>query len=167
MAEVNKSQRPIDPAATAGAKVFLDSKDLPITYPNINPKHRKLIHRYIAPYEILRIRGNAVEQDIPNNMKSYDTVNVSRLEVAPTEDSRGAWGLPPAPAWDSRAWTSCFVESIAKHRPSSDKTSWEYKVKWEGWDEKDNTWEPEQNMAKAKQTVNQYWKAIGRRPKVK
>jgi hypothetical protein len=103
MAEVNKSQRPIDPAATAGAKVFLDSKDLPITYPNINPKHRTLIHRYIAPYEILQIRGSAVEQDIPNNMKSYDTVDVSRLEVAPTEDSRGVWGLPPAPAWDSRA----------------------------------------------------------------
>jgi transposase InsO family protein len=52
-AEANKSRRPIDPAITAGAKVFLDTKDLPITYANVNPTRRKLIHRYIGPYEIL------------------------------------------------------------------------------------------------------------------
>jgi hypothetical protein len=36
-AEANKSGHPIDPAITAGAKVFLDTKDLPITYANVNP----------------------------------------------------------------------------------------------------------------------------------
>jgi hypothetical protein len=37
MAEANKSRRPIDPAITTGAKVFLDTKYLPITYANVNP----------------------------------------------------------------------------------------------------------------------------------
>jgi len=36
-AQANKSRRPIDPAITAGAKVFLDTKDLPITYANVDP----------------------------------------------------------------------------------------------------------------------------------
>jgi chromobox protein 1 len=40
-------------------------------------------------------------------------------------------------------------------------------VKREGWDEKDNTWEPEENMVKAKEMLEQYWKEIGGRPKAK
>jgi hypothetical protein len=52
-AEGIKSQRPIDPAITTGAKVFLDTKDLPITYANVNPMRCKLVHCYIGPYEIL------------------------------------------------------------------------------------------------------------------
>jgi hypothetical protein len=36
-------------------------------------------------------------------------------------------------------------------------------VTWEGWDEMDHTWEPEDNTAKAKEIVKQYWKELGRR----
>jgi len=35
--EVNKSRRPFDPTITTGAKVFLDTNDLPITYGDVNP----------------------------------------------------------------------------------------------------------------------------------
>jgi hypothetical protein len=100
-------------------------------------------------------------------MAIHDTVNVSRLKVDRTDDSRVAWRQPPPPVRTSRAGTSYVVESIVNHRPNSDGTGWEYEVKWEGWDEKDNTWEPEENMAKAKETVKQYWKEMGGRPKAK
>jgi hypothetical protein len=53
MAEANKSRRPINSAITTGAKVFLDTKDLPITYAKVNPTRRKLVHHYIGPHEIL------------------------------------------------------------------------------------------------------------------
>jgi hypothetical protein len=110
MAEANKSRSPIDPAITAGAKVFLDTKDLPVTYANVNPTRRKLVHRYIGPYEILRIRGNAVELDLPNDMMIHDTVNVSRLKIDRTDNSRIAWRPPPPPVRTSRAGTSYVVE---------------------------------------------------------
>jgi hypothetical protein len=166
-AEATKSRRPITPAITAGAKVFSDTKDLPITYANVNPTRCKLVHRYIGPYEILCIGGKDVELDLPNDMTIHDSVNVSRLKVDHTDDSRIAWRPPPPPVRTSCAGTSYFFESITKHWASSDRTSWEYEVKWEDWDEKDNSWEPEENMAEAKEMVEQYWKEMGRRPKVK
>ena len=132
MAEAIKSPHPIDPAITAGAKVYLDTKDLPITYANVNPTRGNLVHRYIGPCEIVQIGGNGIELDLPQNMTIYDTVNVSRLKVDRTDDSRVAWWLPPPPVRTSHAGTRYIVESIAKHRPSSDGTSWECEVKWEG-----------------------------------
>jgi len=114
------SPRPFDPAITAGAKVFLDTKDLPITYTNVNPMRHKLVHRYIGPYEILRTSANTVELDLPDDMKIHKTVNVSRVKVDRTDDSRIVWRLPPLPVPTSCAGTCYVVESIAKHRPSCD-----------------------------------------------
>jgi hypothetical protein len=166
-AEANKSPRPIDPAITAGANVFLHTQDLPITYANVNPMRCKLVHRDVGSYEIFRLRWNAVAQDLPNDMTTYDTVNVSRLKVDRTDDSRIAWRPTPLPVLTSPASTSYVVQSIANHSPSSEGTGWEYEVNWEGWDEKDNTWEPENNMAKVQEMVKQYWKEIDGRPKEK
>jgi hypothetical protein len=88
MAEANKSQRPVDPAIIASPKVFLDTKDLPITYANINHTRRNLGHRYIGPSEILLIPGNAVELDLPKDMTIYNTANASKLKVDRTDNSR-------------------------------------------------------------------------------
>jgi hypothetical protein len=40
-------------------------------------------------------------------------------------------------------------------------------VKWESWDEKDNTWKPEDNMAKSKEVAKEYWKELCGQPKEK
>jgi len=74
---------------------------------------------------------------------------------------------PIDPAITAGAGTSYVVQSIGNHRPSTEGTGWEYEVTWEDWDEKDNTWEPEDNMAKAKEMVKQYWREIGGWPKEK
>jgi len=161
------SQHPIGSAITAGANVFLDTKDLPITYTNVNPTRCKLVHGYVSPYEILQIGRAAVKLDLPNDMWIHATVTISRLKVDRMDNSTVTWQPPPPPVRISHADTSYIVQSIANYCPSSKGTGWEYEVKWEGWDEKDNTLEPEENMTKPKEIVEQYWKEIGGWPKAK
>jgi len=48
-AEANKSRRPIDPAITASAKVYVYTHNFPITYANVNPAQLKLVHHQIGP----------------------------------------------------------------------------------------------------------------------
>ena len=89
------------PAITAGVTVFLDSKDLPITYANVNPTRRKPVNCCIGPYEIHRILGNAVELYLPDDMTIYDTVSISSLKVHCMDNSRIVWqplaqAMPPS-----------------------------------------------------------------------
>jgi hypothetical protein len=139
MPEANELRCRIKPTITASAKVFLDQKDLPLTYTNINSMHRKLVHRYIAPCQILCIYGNAINVDIPNNMTISDTVINSMLKVNRTDNSMVAWRLACPAEWTSCTCTCCVIESIANYQASSDGTSWKYEVKWKGSDEKDDT----------------------------
>jgi hypothetical protein len=156
MAEANKSQRPINPTITACAKVILDRKDLAITDANVNPMCHELVYCYIGTHKILRICGNLIKLDLSDNMTIQDTVKVSRLMLYQTANSKASWYLLPPPVRTSQVGTSYFTEPIANHRASSDRTGWEYEVRWEGWNEKDITWEPEENITKAKVTVKQY-----------
>jgi hypothetical protein len=110
MAEANKSRLPIDPAITAVAKIFLETKDLPNTYANVNPTQCKLVHRYISQLVIVRIRGNTIKLDLPNDMTIHDTVNVSRLNVDPTDYSRVTWRPPAPPVRTSRVGTSYVIK---------------------------------------------------------
>jgi hypothetical protein len=120
-AEANRHRQRVDPHIKAGAKVVLDAKDLPITYANVRPGSRKLIHRYLGPYEVVRfINPNAVELDLPNDMKIHDVINVSRLKAARANDERIEI-TPPPPVRTSRAGTSYVIEAIVGHRPDEDK----------------------------------------------
>ena len=164
-AQANRARRPVDAGIKVGAKVFLGSKDLPITYANTDPNRRKLVHRFIGPYTIVRMVGpNAVELDLPRDMKIHDVINVSRLKLDCSSTDR-ILKPPPPPIRTSKAGQTTYaVEKILSHLPDA-KNTWQYRVKWEGWDDNDSTWEPESALKNAKQAVDDYWNSIGGRPK--
>jgi hypothetical protein len=157
-AEANRHRQPVDPRMRVGSKVFLDTKDLPITYTNVRPNRQKLVHRYLGPYTIRKMMNpNAVELDLPNDMQIHDVVNVSRLKVDRTDNDR-IYVTPPPPMRTSRSGTTHVIEAVVGHRQDEDRRAgWKYQVKWEGWDVTDNTWEPEANLTGAKEMVEKYW----------
>ncbi|KAJ1026136.1 hypothetical protein NDA18_003795 [Ustilago nuda] len=59
---------------------------------------------------------------------------------------------------DEEASDEFEVEVIRDHRPHKGPQSWdmEYLIKWKGWSEADNTWEPETNLPQ--NLIDDYWK---------
>ncbi|KAF2117425.1 hypothetical protein BDV96DRAFT_572083 [Lophiotrema nucula] len=55
------------------------------------------------------------------------------------------------------------VEHILSHNPQGAEVL--YEVKWQGYEaKKDRTWEPESNLAGAKEVLREYWESIGGKP---
>ena len=48
-----------------------------------------------------------------------------------------------------------FVDKIVNHRKNKED-KWEYLVKWTGYDDSENTWEPTGHITE--RTLNEYWK---------
>ena len=49
------------------------------------------------------------------------------------------------------------IEKILGHRPHpTKKGEWQYSVKWKGYSEEDNTWEPQESFIE-RTTLKQYW----------
>jgi hypothetical protein len=52
------------------------------------------------------------------------------------------------------------VEKILDHRDYEQIKLREFLVKWSGYDETENTWEPEENLRHCKERLQDYWKRV-------
>ncbi|KAJ9522448.1 hypothetical protein QJQ45_008266 [Haematococcus lacustris] len=121
---------------------------------NMVGKARKLLPRYVGPFRIeAHVGRDAVKLTLPPAMSRIHPVfHVSLLR--PYEGNFGR--LPPTElGWldDSPQYE---VERIVNHRHVRAGKAKEYLVKWKGYDDSDNTWEPASNLANAPDCVNLY-----------
>ncbi|KAJ9522359.1 hypothetical protein QJQ45_008168 [Haematococcus lacustris] len=121
---------------------------------NMVGKTRKLLPRYVGPFRIeAHVGRDAVKLTLPPAMSRIHPVfHVSLLR--PYEGNFGR--LPPTElGWldDSPQYE---VERIVNHRHVRAGKAKEYLVKWKGYDDSDNTWEPASNLANAPDCVNLY-----------
>ncbi|KAJ9515330.1 hypothetical protein QJQ45_006553 [Haematococcus lacustris] len=121
---------------------------------NMVGKARKLLPRYVGPFRIeAHVGRDAVKLTLPPAMSRIHPVfHVSLLR--PYEGNFGR--LPPTElGWldDSPQYE---VERIVNHRHVRAGKAKEYLVKWKGYDDSDNTWEPASNLANAPYCVNLY-----------
>ncbi|KAJ9517687.1 hypothetical protein QJQ45_003988 [Haematococcus lacustris] len=121
---------------------------------NMVGKARKLLPRYVGPFRIeAHVGRDAVKLTLPPAISRIHPVfHVSLLR--PYEGNFGR--LPPTElGWldDSPQYE---VERIVNHRHVRAGKAKEYLVKWKGYDDSDNTWEPASNLANAPDCVNLY-----------
>jgi hypothetical protein len=139
------------PEYKVGDSVLLSTKDLPLR----ERPSRKLAEKYIGPYKIKNIiNANAVELDLPLNMKIHPVVNVSRIKKYVKQVHwQEAVAPPPVVVHGEEEYV---VDEVVDSRRRKGKL--EYLVKWKGYTAEHDTWEPKENLDNAKAKVTAYHK---------
>ncbi|KAJ9517139.1 hypothetical protein QJQ45_009105 [Haematococcus lacustris] len=139
-----------DSVFQVGDRVLLSTMNLR----NMVGKARKLLPRYVGPFRIeAHVGEDAVKLTLPPAMSRIHPV----FQVSLLRPYEGNFGrLPPTElGWldDSPQYE---VERIVNHRHVRAGKAKEYLIKWKGYEDSDNTWEPASNLANAPDCVNLY-----------
>jgi len=123
-------------------------------------KSRKLFPRFIGPFTIKhKVNPVAYELHLPSPYKLHNAFHVSLLK--PYRSPPGTV-RPPKPIVLDDA-TEFEVESILDHATvgkGKKKEIW-YQVKWLGYGDDYNTWEPASNLKNSPLILQEYWEGLG------
>ncbi|KAJ9519115.1 hypothetical protein QJQ45_007676 [Haematococcus lacustris] len=132
-----------------GQLVLLSTKNL-----RMKPgKAKKLLPRFIGPFKVLEHVGPvAVRLDLPRAMaRMHPVFHVSLLRPYTSEHPH----LPPPVEWLDEA-PLYEVEKLLAHRGVRAGKARGYLVKWQGYDDSYNTWEPRNNLVNCQEVLTAY-----------
>jgi hypothetical protein len=122
---------------TVGDQVWLENKNLTLTHGT-----RKLHPRRHGPFQITKqISPVAYKLQLPASWTIHDVFHASLLRPYKETEQKGANYTRPPP--DIVQGESEYeVEAIINHRHHGRKQDLQYLLKWKGYPDADNTWEP-------------------------
>ena len=113
----------------------------------------------MGPFAVVQAVGLvAYKLDLPANLKIHDVFHVSLLKPY-SWDGRTQ---PPPPTIYEDGIPEYEVERILDHRDvKRGRTKRrEFLVSWQGYGPEHNSWEPEYNLTRSKEAVQDYWDSI-------
>src|SRR6266851_2907319 len=130
---------PGPPRWTIGQKVWLDAKNLALLYGTI-----KLAPRRHGPFEIEKVMSLVVYKlRLPPQWNIHPVLHAALLTpYMETEEHGQNFTRPPPDMIEGEA--EYEVEAIRTHRYHRHKL--QYLIKWKGYPESNNTWEPVNNV---------------------
>jgi hypothetical protein len=132
------------PTLEEGDKVYLLRKNIKTKRPN-----DKLDYKKIGPFQISeKLSDTNYRLSLPAKMRIHPVFHISLLEPAPANARLEAEIELDN---DEKEWE---VEKILDSRTHNTDT--EYLVKWKGYDDKDNTWEPLKNLTNCQEALRNY-----------
>src|SRR5579863_9554700 len=120
-----------------GQKVWLEAKNLPLPHGTI-----KLAPKHHGPFQIVRVISPVAYQlELPHQWNIHPVFHASLLTPYVETDSHGPnYSRPPPDLIAGEA--EYEVEQIRSHRRHGRRKQLQYLLKWKGYPESDNTWEP-------------------------
>jgi hypothetical protein len=140
-----------------GQRVWLSTKNL-----NTGRPSKKLDAKRVGPFEIIKKISPLVYQlRLPADWKIHPVFHVSLLRPAKLDDRLHPEiiddTLKPDPIIVGRE-EEYEVERIVRHQGGKRRRM--FLVKWKGYPEEENTWEPRRNLSHARETVLRYEEAL-------
>jgi hypothetical protein len=144
MSKYANQKRLKGPTFREGSRVFLLRRNIKTRRPS-----DKLDHKKLGPFRVKKVISDVnYELDLPNTMKIHPIFHVSMLEPAPPNAEL------TEPVEVDPIEGEYEVEAILSSRKRGKTT--EYLVKWLGYDESENTWEPIKHLTHCQQMLDQY-----------
>jgi RNase H-like domain found in reverse transcriptase/Reverse transcriptase (RNA-dependent DNA polymerase)/Integrase zinc binding domain/Chromo (CHRromatin Organisation MOdifier) domain/Aspartyl protease len=147
---------------SVGQSVLLSSKNIKIATTGTP----KLLPRYLGPFKVVRLIGTAaVKLEIPATWKLHPVFHVSLLKLwdGPTSSEPLAVEVDGLPEYTIETVLSHRLQSRGRGRPVT-----MYLIKWEGFGDEANSWEPEKNLTGdgvyTNTKLTEYWSSIPRLP---
>src|SRR6266851_7580083 len=142
--------RPTESKWSVRQKVWLEAKNLSLPYRSV-----KLALRRHGPFQIEEaISPVAYQLRLPPQWTIHPVFHASLLTpFVQTKEHRENYSQPPPDLINDQEQYE--VETIRSHRRHGKKRQLQYLVKWKGYLESDNTWEPV-NHIQAPQLVKEY-----------
>ena len=139
------------PEYKVGDKVWLSTKDIKINWPS-----HELVEQQLGPFEIIKIIfPNAVRLKLLASFKIHNVINVSW--VFPYKPPVAAQHATPPEAVEVEGSSEYEVEEVLDSQLKRGKL--EYLVKWSGYTDDHNTWEPESNLNNSNEAINNFHKS--------
>ena len=134
-----------------GDMVWLETKHLSRTRPS-----EKLDYKRVGPYKILeKINANAYRLELPIGSRQHDVINVEKLTpfIKASDERRSVYPAPEI----VNGYEEFEVERILAERRIKRKKF--YLIKWKGYSDAENSWEPEENLEFAQDLLNEFRQA--------
>jgi len=111
----------------------------------------------VGPYKVKGIiSSNAIELELPNSIKIYPVVNVSRVRLYKSQ-VKGQKKIPPKLVIIEEE--EFKVEKILNKRMVRGKKK--FLVRWKGYTAGEDTWENRENLENAKELVEEFKREHG------
>lgn len=121
-----------------GDKVWLDAK--PITIKGV----KKLLPRKLGPYTVIDKVGKVdYKLDLPKTLRVHPVFHIDRLSLWKGNEVNGKLPPPPEPV-EVEGEEEYEVEEVLDSKVHG--KGLRYLVKWKGYDESENSWEPASNL---------------------
>ncbi|SGY26736.1 BQ5605_C018g08765 [Microbotryum silenes-dioicae] len=148
-AEQSNRRRKVDPVFAVGDKVLVDSQDRRLRYKaDGEARSTKFFPRFDGPYEVLAARPETSNYKLKLNPgdKTHNVFHVSKLRRWVANDGEafpGRHAAEPAAiiVQGNEEWE---VEHIVDEKGKGKRKK--FLVKWKGWADSDNTWEPRSHL---------------------
>lgn len=142
-----------------GQKVWLEAKNLRLPYAT-----RKIAPKREGPFVIADVLGPLTYRlKLPDSWKIHDVFHAALLTPFTETDIHGpAFTRPPPELNEDGEDQEWEIEGILKHREDADGNR-EFLIKWRGYPDSENSWEPEDNLENAKEAKESYLERVAKK----